>query len=435
MKKTDLSNALRQHSKDYLSPTAKERETVSNIYAGIQVALGANNCIQIGSYPRFTAVTPLHDLDVLFVVGSWNAATSNPAKTLADLDKRLRDGFKNPTKLKLKISQQTHSISIQFMEGEEEILSVDIVPAFTSGRNEFGRDTYVVPEIVRRGHAARRREYEQLAKAHREVQWIKSDPLGYIEVAKRTNDKNNDFRKAVKIVKAWHYACKEEFGSPLKSFHIEQVITRYFQEGTIDIFDAVFRFFVDLPETIRQPQFRDRADANRFIDEYVREIGFPERRTLMEARDAFLIRLEDIEPGKSVAGLLTAELRERKSANEAYLFDKRIPTLTEYPLSIVATVLERHGSFRRYILDKLGIIVVDRSIEFRVKAPIAQANEYKWKVKNDDNSPQPRGEITDHRTQNDPENTKYNGSHYVECYAIRNDICIAKARQDVRLRA
>ena len=58
---------------------------------------------------------------------------------------------------------------------------------------------------------------------------------------------------------------------------------------------------------------------------------------------------------------------------------------------------------------------------------------YSWKVKNDDKCIQPRGEITDHHTMNTPEQTKYKGNHYVECYAIRNGVCVAISRQNVIL--
>lgn len=434
MKKSEICAALRQHSKTHLTPTKGERETVTAIYAAIQAALGADKTLQIGSYARLTSITPLHDLDVLYIIGIANEAVKHPEIALGDAEEQLRSNFVNPTKWRFEIAPQTHSVTITFFNGREEVLSIDIVPALISGRNEFGQDTYKVPEIIQRSHAARRLEYKRLAEAHQDVSWIPSDPRGYIEIARQINERNEDLRKSVKIVKAWHYACKGAFDSPLKSFHIEQAITRQFQSGNPDIFDAIFQFFFDLPALIKRPQFRDRADDDRFIDDYVTTIGFPEQRTLKEARDGFLIRLEDFAPTQSVDQLLSVYLRERKSLSETYLFDMGIKTFTEYPLSIVATVLERTGGFRKYILDEDGEIKIDRKIEFRVGKNVAQADYYKWKVKNDDASPQPRGEITDYRTLNDPERTSYSGSHYVECYAIQNNTCIARGRQDIRLR-
>lgn len=432
MKREEFNTAFRQHAKERLSPTEVERQTVSAIYQSLQDVLGTNSCLQIGSYPRFTAITPLHDLDVLYILGQWKPEAHDPSSALESLHKTLSASFKNPTKWRIEIARQTHSITIRFLQGDEEKLSVDVVPAYISGRNEFGGDMYVVPEIARRGHAARAREYQSLAATRGQMQWIKTDPRGYIEVARLTNDANSDFRKTVKLVKAWHYSCKEAFDSKLKSFHIEQVLTGYFRESETDIFGAVYRFFVDLPDTIRKPQIPDRADSTKFIDEYVGTLGLPERRSIIEARDGFLIKLENFQPGQSVASLLKAEMRERKSASEAYLFDRGIPVLTDRPIAIVGEVQPRAG-FRAFILDALGLIEIDRRISFRLKTPLDEPTLYKWKVKNDDSSPQPRGEITDHRTLNDPEATSYNGNHYVECFAIKNGICVAKARQAVKL--
>ena len=88
-----------------------------------------------------------------------------------------------------------------------------------------------------------------------------------------------------------------------------------------------------------------------------------------------------------------------------------------------------------YILDLFGLVISDRKIIFKIKNnPKLKIDLFKWKVKNDDSSPQPRGEITDHRTLNNPENTSYKGNHYVECFAILDDVCVAKCKQNVCLK-
>jgi len=379
-------------------------------------------------------VSPLHDLDVLYILGAWNPASHSPATALQAASNQLKASFRNPTPWRVKVTPQTHSVSLTFSdERGKEILSVDIVPAFISGVNEFREHTYVVPEIAQRGHAARARQYQRIQEQHIEMKWIKSDPRGYISVSHRVNNLNADFRKSVKIAKGWHYSCKKLFDSKLKSFHIEQIITSYFvEDGNSDIFDAVFRFFVELPDWIRRPQIRDRADENRFIDQYLEDLGIPERRAIIEARDGFLIKLENFESNPDVGNLLKAEQRERRSASEQYLFDQNIPVLEEHAISIEALALQG-GGWRQSLLDKLGLIKRDRQIRFRVRPVTFQVDLFKWKVKNDDASKQPRGEITDNRTRSDPEHTVYDGNHYVECYAIRKNICIAKARQLVTL--
>ena len=138
-----------------------------------------------------------------------------------------------------------------------------------------------------------------------------------------------------------------------------------------------------------------------------------------------------------MSNLVSGGLHKRTSVAEEYLFDSRIPVLLEAggQLKVSGSVLPRDGGFRAFILDALGIINVDRKIKF--EATVASTLDYdllKWKVKNDDASPQPRGEITDHTTRNNPERTLYKGAHFVECYAIKNGVCVAKARQSVSVR-
>ena len=71
MKKDKLNAKLRKLVKEKLSPTQEDRDFVAKIYKSFNDLLGVNNCIQIGSFPRFTAVRPLHDLDILYIIGEW----------------------------------------------------------------------------------------------------------------------------------------------------------------------------------------------------------------------------------------------------------------------------------------------------------------------------------------------------------------------------
>lgn len=68
-----------------------------------------------------------------------------------------------------------------------------------------------------------------------------------------------------------------------------------------------------------------------------------------------------------------------------------------------------------------------------IKSNIPEPFQVKWKVRNfgkeamDANDL--RGEIMDDDgSKTKIENTKYSGEHYVECYIIKNNICIAKSK-------
>lgn len=269
MSRDEIISKFREYVKTNLTPTESERALVSTIYDAFCLLLH-DTCIQIGSIARFTAIRPVHDLDILYVMGDWNENKHSPESALQSLYSRINTEFKNPTALTLKTSLQTHSITVVFSQGNAEILSVDIVPAFVLSKNEFGDDIYKVPEIVRLRHGQKRTDYyKSLAQTGGEPGWIASDPRSYIKIAQEINHGNNDFRKVVKFIKAWKHSCQAKNPNfKLKSFHIEQMVTAQFRENPqADIFDGIFQFFIGLPEKIEAAQIPDRADPSTCIDE------------------------------------------------------------------------------------------------------------------------------------------------------------------------
>jgi hypothetical protein len=366
--------------------------------------------------------------------------SDNPGSVLSELRNILQNYFSQNTDYKLNISLQTHSATISFLDSKnEEYFAIDVVPAFINGKNEFDLDTYVVPEIVKVRRSKRSEYYQTKSATHTTIQWIKSDPRGYIKIAANINETNDDYRKTVKFVKKWkHNTADSNENFKLKSFHIEQVFVGIFQRNpSIDIFEAIFEFFCRLPVHIIKPQIADRADSSIFIDSYLDDLTAEQKELIIQARDRFLIALEEFTPSSSIDDLLNGKTYKRFSPSEQYLFDSNIPTFIDSTLKFsIEGYLKNKNGFREYKypirLDR-PIIESKNYIRFQVEANNTAANQYKWKVKNSNDSPEPRGEITDNRTKNDPESTRYSGKHYVECYAIKNNYCIAKDRVNVQI--
>jgi hypothetical protein len=429
MKKDKFNTKFREYAKT-LSPTSGEQKLVNEIYQSFNDLFGINNCIQIGSYPRYTSTRPIHDLDILYILGDWDENNHSPSDTLQNLFKKVVSEYINPTQYTIESSLQTHSVTVLYLNGKEEIFSVDIVPAYNFGRNEFEQNTYKVPEVIKeKDHSKRNTLVWDASDLHA---WIKSDPRGYIKVATEVGS-NADFRKTVKFVKRWksNLCCQDE-SLKLKSFHLEQVITILFQQNSdICIFDAVFSFFVDLPNIVSTPnQISDRANGNKYIDDYIEDFTEEQRHKIKQARDGFLIKLEAFEEADDVDNLVEVSFYQRAHDSEEYLFDSLIPTFTEEVIQICGKIQQCNGLTR--LLSDFGLIDNGQNIRFSINLG-CNADMYKWKVKNDSRSDNPRGEITDYQTLRDPERTSYSGNHYVECYAIKSGVCVAKARQNVRL--
>jgi hypothetical protein len=432
MKRNELNSKLRNYARQ-LSPTVDERTLVGQIYESINDVLGIANCIQIGSYPRFTATTPIHDLDVLYVIGRWSNQSHSPEAALRQLHANLLQNYSNPTQYTVKISFQTHSVTIEFYSGDKLKMSVDIVPAYVYSTNEFGDSTYKVPEVIKQKNHEKR---HQTQWDPYEDGWIHSDPRGYISVATQVGE-NNDFRKAVKIAKDWKNRLKnadEEL--KLKSFHLEQVITRMFQENeTLDLADAVFGFFASIPDVIGMPnQIADRANPDKFIDDYIAELTESQKTKIISARDNVLVALEQIESDTEISELLTPNFTQR-NPSEQFMFDHGVPVHIDHSnRNLVIDFDETSPNRAERRKARKAHQPIGNKLYFKIVEGFDGAMRYFWKVKNSDllHIDKRRGEITEGQTKNHPESTAWPGDHYVECYAVNEEgICTDFARVEV----
>lgn len=445
MKKDKFNAKFREYART-LSPQQHERDFIGKIYQSFNELLGESNCIQIGSYPRFTAITPVHDLDILYVLGNWNERNHDPSSALQELAAKIRREYKNPTSYETVVSSQTHSITVSYSQTGQERFSVDIVPAYIFSKNEFSEDIYKVPEVVRERRGGNRAEYyKQSVAEHREIGWITSDPRGYIIIATVVDQASaGEFRKTVKIIKKWSSNLEEaDSDLKLKSFHLEQIITRFFQSNEkLEIFDAVFRFFTELPRMINNPnQIRDRANNGKFIDNYLAQFTEKQKEKIKYARDGFLVKLENLREGDSMDELLKILFNQRKPQEE-FLFDSDIKILTDPTLTfrVDGFVKQLPGYSAGWLTEtpqlQKGLTRganKTRHIKFSIKKDNTSADEYRWKVRNNNSCEQPRGEITLNQTRNDPERTEYVGDHYVECFAVLGEVCVARSRVNVKI--
>jgi Second Messenger Oligonucleotide or Dinucleotide Synthetase domain/Adenylyl/Guanylyl and SMODS C-terminal sensor domain len=119
-----------------------------------------------------------------------------------------------------------------------------------------------------------------------------------------------------------------------------------------------------------------------------------------------------------------------------------IPTVLNpaYTVRIGATV-ERKDGFRTYELRKHGNVVgPDRAIILRiVKLDVPAPYTIYWKVRNTGEEAITanciRGQVVqDDGTMTRREPTKYRGQHYVECYVVKNGVCVAMDRHPVTIK-
>lgn len=108
-----------------------------------------------------------------------------------------------------------------------------------------------------------------------------------------------------------------------------------------------------------------------------------------------------------------------------------------YTVRISARVADRSG-FRSYFLSNYGNkVTINRSVRFAItKCSVPQPYKIYWKVKNNGEEARRqdciRGQIVEGGYEC-REPTAFRGSHYVECYIVKDGICVAKDRQEVTI--
>lgn len=285
MSSTEISQFIDNYVRKNLSPKSEQRDYITKKYGELCGFL-ENDCFQSGSYARFTAIDPVHDLDIIYVLPD-DTVLSNPQKVMAELRTILLEAYKNSKISKIKeIIAQTHSVTIVFDDDDApESFSIDVVPAVTSDSetNEFGDPIYIVPEILKANHQKRVERYENEAK--NPIGWIKSDPKGYISAAtKHDADTKGTFRKAVKVIKSWRHKQKvdHEDDFMLKSFHLELICVEFFESNpSANTLEAIAGSLALLADRLSEPHYPDRADKTQYIDQYVEDKLTDEGRQLI----------------------------------------------------------------------------------------------------------------------------------------------------------
>jgi hypothetical protein len=174
-----------------------------------------------GSYPRATAIRPLDDVDVIFVVdpGHWKTpnfgALPAPSAVLRTFERALARRYQ-ATMLRV----QRRSIRLQMWH-----LNVDVVPAVSAdGR---GSERLLIPD------------------AENDT-WIRSAPKIHGALATEINQRHEGlFKPLVKLLKTWNLGAPEELR--FKSFCVETIAARLFesarlnslQTGLVQFFDFV----------------------------------------------------------------------------------------------------------------------------------------------------------------------------------------------------
>lgn len=434
--------------KQYCSPKREELTLVEREYSFLQTLLEGES-FQSGSYTRFTATTPLNDLDVIWVISKQQAfnkrisgADLDIRNLLQDLAIKLESEYlKN--KRNVTISAQTHSVVIKFLDDNTNF-TIDVVPAMALDEfNEFGDRFYEIPEVGFVGKNKRANFYNSLSANHGHMKWVKTDPKGYKRAAQLTNDSSPTFRRSTKLLKKWKCSWKVKMTDQfkLKSFHIEMIIHQFIQRNpSMGLLDIMKLTLQNMSDYLKKPQFQDRAQKQgepiRYIDQYVSELTTQDRAAILSASRSGLVLLNKFRDGDSNDDIV--ELLHRFLACEeditamGFKFPAHGPLRDTKKFKIDGFVRKLDGFPHGWLSESVSLQKglskgkKSRKIDFKaVKKPDGKFVIF-WKVRNIGREALTanslRGEITRNQTKQTPESTAYKGDHFVEAYLINEDM-------------
>jgi RNase P protein component len=279
--------------------------------------------------------------------------------------------------------------------------------------------------------------------AHKREGWIKSDPREFIKWFNSKADEGGQLKRIVRYLKAWSDNKKSDNkeGNLPSGLIFSTLAANYVVFDERD--DLAFyqtlvaiKYQLELSFTCYRPT---PPDSENLLEDYSNT-----------KRDYFLGQLGSFI--KSAEKALSDEL-SKKDACEAwqYHFGDRFPFESEefiedyhqvnirYELKIDCLVSQkgfRPHSLIQMILNKLPLLR-NNTLEFYVcDCNVPKPFQVKWKVRNVGKEAvkrnQIRGQIlNDGGNHRRTESSDFHGPHFVECYIIKNDVCVARSRIEV----
>ncbi|OMC32755.1 nucleotidyltransferase [Mycolicibacterium fortuitum] len=375
--------------------------------------------LMVGSYGRFTAIRGISDLDMLYVL---------PA-TLWDKYK----GEDGPSNV---LSRTRAAIQARYPTSSVKVDSPVVVVAFQNFMFE-------VQPVFEQEDGSFKYPYTKSKS------WKVTKPREEIDETRDCDSiTNRNFRKLCKMARAW----KNRHGVAMGGLLMDTLVYNFLQKNTdhhsatTATYDFMVRdFFKFLSEEDNHDHYQALGSKQ---DVKVK------KRFQGKAKTAYELCLKAIDAEgkttvnakwKKVFGKPVPAADTAPKTASAYTFDNteefiedEFPVDVRYNLTIDCTVSQ--NGFRpdtlRSMLARHVWLRPRKILDFTVtECDVPQPYKLRWKVLNRGGEAEKRNEIRgqiineDSRTHR--ESTKFRGEHYVECYAIKNGVIVARDHIEV----
>lgn len=386
----------------------------------------------VGSVGRETAIKGVSDLDILFdlpveVFKRFDAyKEKKQSSLLQEVKNLLKARYPNTD-----ISGDGQVVVIKFNK-----YTVELVPGFKQSDDRFK-----YPDTNNGGS------------------WKYTDPLPEISESKKTaEDTDNNFKYIANMLRAWKNKQGFKFGGLL----IDTITYKFLNEKTdyrnigfdsyLDMTKALFEYIKGLDKdqsywyALGSNQQVYNCDNGKFITKA--EKAYKKIKDLTANSSDVNKKLRQVF-GTQFPKKVTAENREYTSSyNQKYYNDTEefiedyFTVDIKYNISIDCKITQ--DGFRPMLLKKLlrdkMFLAIKKHLEFYIDSMDSEIKkeapyDIYWKVKNEGQEAIKRdcirGQIKRTNTKSINESSDFIGEHYVECYIVKDEVCIAKDHIDV----
>lgn len=386
----------------------------------------------VGSIGRETAIKGVSDLDILFDLPDevFKKFDAYEEKKQSSLLQEVKNVLKKRY-LNTDISGDGQVVVIKFSK-----YTVELVPGFKQSDDRFK-----YPDTNNGGS------------------WKYTDPLSEIEESKKTSeDTDNNFKYIANMLRAWKNKQGFKFGGLL----IDTITYKFLNEkidyrnisfdSYLDMTKALFKYIKNLNKdqaywhALGSNQQVYNCDKGKFITKA--EKAYKQLKDLTENSSDVNKKLRQIF-GTQFPKKATTENRTYISSynqqsyknTEEFIEDYFVVDI-KYNISINCKITQ--NGFRPMLLKKLlgenMFLAIKKHLEFYIEDmdyEIDKEGDYDiyWKVKNEGKEAIQRdcirGQVKKTNTKSIRESSDFIGEHYVECYIVKDGVCIAKDHIDV----
>lgn len=382
------------------------------------------NSLQVGSYGRYTGIKGISDLDMLFIMPTSKWDDYNKAggqtKLLQDTKTAIANTYSSSD-----INVDRCVVTVNFTNSH-----IDVQPVF-----EVEEQDYKYPDTYGDGSW-------KITKPRKEM-----DAMVEFE-----DNKNRNLRRLGKMARSW----KNKHGVSMGGLLIDTLAYNFlksikdYDEKSFAYYDEMcrdfFKYLYDQPK--EQSEYGALGSKQRVR---VKKSFKRKAKKAFDLAEEAIVALSDKtkhNKWRDVFGndfpKYESEEKEARALNESYrnteeFIESYFPVDIQYDLKIDCEVKQngyREGLLRAFLLNKIRLMP-NKSLRFYIdKIDVPAPYAVKWKVTN-------RGEqaikrdcirgqiIDDMGSLERKESTNFKGSHFVECYIIKNNVVVARDTIDV----